>query len=210
MCKIIRITKRTFYLRNYYYERVLEDYKNFFEYFRILKLIEKTNTISKTNTNITLVEGYDFKIIGKNEIVKKYNKPRFISVIDKKNIKINIYFYKIYIGGYRTRLEIHMHKNNLFYYSYTFAESLTSDQKSDIIKILCEKYLSGQFINLSRHIIIDNNQTCVYVEDTLELKIHYLNKNNHIVYYLNSEKNNHIIDKKIKIEKMREELYNEL
>jgi hypothetical protein len=210
MWKKIRISKRTFYLRNYYYERILEDYKDFFEYFRILKLIKKNNIIYKTNTNITLVDGYDFKKIGKNQIVKKYNKPRFIYVIDKQNIKIDIFFYKIYIGGYRTRLEIHLHKNNLFYYNYTFADSLSSSQKLDIIKILCEKYLSGQLIHISNHIIFDNNETNIYVEDTLELKIHYLNTNNHLVKYLNVAKNDQIIDKKIKMEKMREELYNEL
>lgn len=198
-----------YYPRYYYYERLVEHYKDLSEYYRIIAMFE-AKTDLKTNEVITLIEKIKFDEITKRIILKKYRKPQFKYKIQEKYLQIEILFYKIYIGGYRVKLELHMYEHKLFYYNYTFTNNLNNQQRQEIIKIIQEKYLQDILFDASKQNIIDENHTQIHIENSLELKIHYLNTMNNAVQVMNIYKKTQENEKHKNTWKKRAELLKRL
>ena len=199
----------SYYPRYYYYGKLMEHYEDLSEYFRILTLIE-SKTALKTNEIIASTEKQIYNQIKKKEIIKKYKQPQFKYKINKKNLKIEIYLYKMYLGSYRVKLEIHMYENKLFYYNYTFASNINNQQKQEIIKIIQDKYLHDCLLDESKQTIIDENQTILLIENSLELKIHYVNIMDNVIQVMNIYKKHHEEKKYTYAWKKREELIQRL
>lgn len=98
----------------------------------------------------------------------------------------------------------------MFYYNYTFTNSLNNQQYRDIIKIIQEKYLDGLSINISTQSIIDQNKTVLNIENTMELKIHYISTNSNIIQTLSTYKETSANKKMKALEKKQTELRNKL
>ncbi len=205
----LKSNSRSYYPRYYYDEKLMEHYKDLSEYFRIITLIESKTSL-KTNEIIAITEKQIFNPIKKKAIIKKYKQPHFKYKIQKKNLKIEIYLYKMYLGGYRVKLEIHMYENKLFYYNYTFRSNITNQQKQEIIKIIQDKYLQDCLLDESKQNIIDENQTILQIENSLELKIHYMNAMDNVVQVMNIYKKYQEKEKYKNLWKKREELIQRL
>lgn len=203
------LTNKYYSDKYYYYSRLIEHYTDLSEYLRIIDLYKKKE-LSTTNKIITIQEGCLFNQNNKKQILKKFKHPHFKYRIRKNNLDIEIYFYKIIIGGYKVRLEIHLCEEQMFYYNYTFTRNLNNQQLRDIIKIIQEKYLNGLSINICTQSIIDENQTVLDIENTMELKINYICTNSNIIQSLNIY-NETSANKKMKsLEKKQTELRNKL
>ncbi|MGZ2368989.1 hypothetical protein ACXR6G_04325 [Ancylomarina sp. YFZ004] len=203
------LINRYYYSKYYYYSRLIEYYTDLSEYSRIIDLYKKKE-LSTTNKIIAFQEGYLFNQKNKKHILKKFKYPQFKYRIRKNNLDIEIYFYKIIIGGHKVRLEIHLSDNKLFYYNYTFTRNLNNQQLRDIIRIIQEKYLDGLSIDICTQSIIDQNQTVLDIENTMELKIHYIYTNSNIIQSLNIYKETSANKKVKSIEKKLTELRNKL
>ena len=201
--------KYTYYPRYYYYDRLVEHYKDFSTYFKLISLIE-TNDLLKTKKLITIKDKLVCNKITKRTIKKEFKKPQFEYKIQEKNLRIEIYFYKIYLGAYRAKLEIHMNEGRLFYYNYTFTSNLNNLERQEIINIIQEKYLENELFDESKHIIIDTNGTILHIENSLELKIHYINTNDDIVQLLSIYKQQQEKKQYKIVEQKRKELMKKL
>jgi hypothetical protein len=156
-----------------YYEQLTEPYLNFSEYFRIIDLYQQKEFIPSDRI-ITIQEDYPFNRSKSTHVIKKLKHSQFKSRIRKDDLDISIYFYKIMIGGHKVRLEIHLSAQKMFYCNYTFTACLNRKQNQDIIKIIQEKYVKDLPIDISTQNIIDTNHTVVSIENSMELKIHYI------------------------------------
>lgn len=198
---------KSYYSRHSYYTTLTDQYSDFSEYSRIIDLYKKKE-ISKTNKIITIQKDQLFNINNKKNITKKIKDPQFKSKIKKNNLDIEIYFYKIIIGGNKVRLELHLNKKKMFYYNYTFSNYLNNQQYQNIIKIIQEKYLDGLSIDTDRQSIVDQHKTVLNIENTIELKIHYISTSSDIIQTLSTYKES-CANKKLKsIEKNHNELRN--
>jgi len=195
--------------RNYYYEKIIEHYKDLSEYYRIIDLLN-TKKVLNTNTIISIIDNKTLKQVKKKHIIKKYKKPSFKYIVRENDLIFDIYIYKLYIGGHRTKLEIHMTSNKIFYYNFTFTGSINNDQRQDIIKIIEDKYLDGRLINVTNEIIIDANQTILHIDNSLDLKIHYMNVSSDIIDLIKSYKNKYNKERKQILENKRDELIKRL
>lgn len=207
--KKIKNSSSYYYPRYYYYEQLVERYKDLSEYYRIIAMLE-AKTVLKTNEVIAIFEKIIFDKITKKTILKKYGKPQFKYKIQEKYLQIEILFYKINIGGYRVKLELHMYERKLFYYNYTFTNNLNNQQRQEIIKIIQEKYSQDSLFDASKQDIIDENHTQIHIENSLELKIHYLNTMNNAVQVMSIYKKNQENEKHKNTWKKRAELLKRL
>jgi len=103
------------------------------------------------------------KINGDPAIYLDYNKLH----------KSEILCYHKIIGGYKARVELHFHKNNLFFYKYTFPY-LTNTEKQKIISQLKEKYKIGKNIDLESTYVELNNKTRIVIFNDFELQLNYV------------------------------------
>lgn len=186
------------YHKNYYYYGLLtEHYNDFSEYLRVIDMYQKKESVG-TNKTIALQEDFLFNFDNKSQISRKFKNSDFKTRIQKNKLDIKIYFYKIIIGGYKVRLEIHQCHRKMFYCNYTFTSFLNHKQHQEITKIIQEKYLDGLPIDTDTQSIIDTDQTQLVVENGLELKIHYISTNSAPIKALSVHQETHT-NKKVRV-----------
>ena len=98
----------------------------------------------------------------------------------------------------------------MFYYNYTFTNNLNNQQRQEIIKIIQEKYSQDSLFDASKQDIIDEYHTQIHIENSLELKIHYLNTMNNAVQVMSIYKKNQENEKHKNTWKKRAELLKRL
>lgn len=196
---------KCYYNSQYYYGKLIEHYKDFSEYSRIIDLFKKKELLT-SNRIITIQDDSLFNQSNKKRILKKFKGPQFKYRIRKNNLDIEIYFYKIIIGGHKVRVEIHFSESKMFYYNYTFTSYLNNQQHCDIIKIIQEKYLNGLSIDVCVQSVVDQNKTILSVENVMELKIHYICLSSNIIQNLAIYKETSANKKMKSIERNRDDL----
>jgi hypothetical protein len=175
--KILNFLKKdnsiSYYPRKYYYESMIDKYKDLSAYYN-LELVNTKKSLF-TNKAITLIKGQKFNLKRK-QIIENFGKPRVKFRIREQSLIIDILIYKIYLGEYPIRLEIHMNKGNLYYYKYTFIskQTMTSEDKQKIISIIQDKYLQGSQIDIATQNIINKHKKVLQVEDDVNFKIYYM------------------------------------
>jgi hypothetical protein len=196
---------------NYYYQQLVEYYTDFSEYSRITDLYKKKELLA-TDQIISFQEDHLFNQKNKKQILKKirFKQALFKYRIKKNDLNIEIYFYKIKIGGFKVKLEIHFHERKMFYYNYTFTDYSNNQQLRDIIEIIQEKYLDGLPMDIYTQNIIDQDQTVLSIENTMELRIHYISTKSSIIQTLSNYKETSTNMKVKAREKKQNDLKNKL
>jgi hypothetical protein len=168
--------KKSFpYSRSSYYENLLVEHNNGQLYLILMKDLKNTNEI-ETNTEIQFMDNKKINEINKECIIRKYGNPNY-KFINGALSEIEILIYRQKLGSYKTKLELHFFKNNLFLYTYTFSY-LTLKEKNEIIKIIKEKYLERECKDIINYNIVDKNKNIIMLNDGVDFSIKYSRKNN--------------------------------
>lgn len=166
------------YSSTYYYSSVLEKYESVTSYLNIFdKCLSRPNV--KTNQHINFSDKINFGATIKQVKKIKPNPTKSVNV----NNNCHILFYKTKIGNIRTNLELHFFSNKLFFYSYSFSNTIDTDKILDLLK---EKYLSVKSdVNLNFHNITDEFNNYVLVNNEMDLTIKYVALRDETYNYLN-------------------------
>lgn len=184
--RLIR-AKESFYTRDYYYEKLLNKYKSADSYLSLIELQGKQKLI--TNKDIVFSENPDFS---KNEIKyikKRYGRPNYTITNNYDFGKIKIYLYRIYLGDFKVKMELHFFKNDLIMYNYTFSHLHNENEKKDVINLLKEKYHIKKSIDLKQgHTYIkDEKNSIIVLSQDIDFTINYVLNINSKVFRQMSE-----------------------
>lgn len=176
--------------RKNYYRTLRTKYKDGKFYQKIEDRIKKIKII-KTSTEIKLLPKIKLQNTKLNDIIKLYGQPNYI--IDEKEIlNIKILYYKKKIGPHKIKLEFHLYKKHLFFYSYDFSHEKSNN---NIVKLLRSKYIKHFDEDIRKIGIIDQHKNIILVNNTVNLSILYVSGNN-IVF--------HKITKSLKLKETKE------
>ena len=159
-----------YYSRNYYKDKSFAIYNNIESLCKLFSIKDKQQII--TSNKISLHTNISFGSTLR-QIKKKLGKPssyirRSVSALDFK-----IMYYRFYLGGYKTKQEVHLYENNLFYFNYIFSY-LSSSDKESLKKLICKKYLQKDCEILDK-IIVDEFGNSLFITDNVDFTINYLN-----------------------------------
>lgn len=191
---LISFNKSPYYLNRYYKESLLTKYDNclHFESYRKSMVLLKD-----VSTNIDI--GTDLNKSQK-QIRAKHGKPNF--KLNKTYIKNHvILYYKFIIAGYKSKCEFHLHNSKVFYISYSFS-GLDSNEKTDLIRIVSQKYTKDS-LDYNKLKLIDSLGNNLSINDSVELTINYLNPNSEFVFLHNISYNSWL--ENIEYQKKRKE-----
>lgn len=193
------IQNKSYYPRDYYYNKLLNKYNNVESYLSLTRLHDKQALL--TDKVISFSDHHDFKANKKKYFKKKYGKPNYsiVNVFPFGNIKIM--FYRIKIGGLKTKLELHFFQNTLFMYNYTFSYLKNESEKNQIFNVLKEKYMIDKEKNLALDncYIKDKNNTVIVLTNSVDFTINYIHNINSVLY----QQMNDILTREIKRENQK-------
>ncbi|RPH33756.1 MAG: hypothetical protein EHM93_03720 [Bacteroidales bacterium] len=162
--------KGTYFPRNYYYERLFEKYTDATSYLSIVASVQsKQNIVSQRLISFNKNE---FKNTTKQDVYKQYGKPNY-QIKTNKVLKTELFFYRVFIGGHRVKLDLHFYNNSLFFYSYTFSY-LREDEKYQIVNLIEKKYLDEKPFDYNNFVIIDGKQSIINIIDSMDFTINYI------------------------------------
>ncbi len=197
------------YPRRDYFESIFDHYKDLSGYFTLPFTIP--NNAFKTDEAISLISGKNFELT-KKEITQKFGVPRAKFRIRKDNLAINIYIFNLTLGEYPVRLEVHMNRNVLFYFKYSFSATIniTKEDRLFILQIIKEKYLhKGALIKMPQT-IFDKNQTLLQIVDDVNFEISYINLRSAALQELSNHRITHERNNIYQTERRQQELIESL
>jgi hypothetical protein len=152
----------------YFKHNNLFKYKSLETYLNIYySCIEKDKVL--TNTKICFSPDINFGSSIKE--VKKKNPNECTVVENTKDCKILIY--KIKVGGYKFRLEMHFFKNKLVFFNYILR---TSQDKKMILNLITKKYLSPEdtiSLDFSKNTLTDGLRNYIEIDNSVLLSVRY-------------------------------------
>lgn len=161
---------RKYYSRENYYEKLFDKYSDATSYFSLINTIQnKQNIVSK---RLITFNNKKYVNITKQDIFQQYGRPNY-QIVTNKKLKTELIFYRLYIGGHKVKLELHIHNNHLFLFTYIFSY-LKANEKYQIIKLIEKKYLDQQQLDYSNVVIIDNRQSVINITDSINFTINYI------------------------------------
>ena len=168
-----KIWTRCYSYRKNYYRTLRTKYKDGKFYQKIEERIKKIKII-ETSTEIKLLPKIKLQNTKLNDIIKLYGQPYYI--IDETEIlNIKIIYYKKKIGPHKIKLEFHLYKKHLFFYSYDFSHEKSNNK---IVKLLRSKYIKDFYKDIRKIGIIDQHKNIILVNNTVNLSILYISGNN--------------------------------
>lgn len=180
--------------RHYYYGKILSDFNEIGSYITLFEECSNENYL-KTKKEICFSNSLKFGSTAK-DIKKKLHKPHY-HIVGKAPVNTNVFIYKLFLGKHKVRLELHSFEDKLFLFKYTFS-SLTPESKNEVIDILQKKYLSKS-ADFSNQNIVDNFNSCIHIDDSINFSISYLNLNCDFLRYIKqiteTEKNKYFENK---------------
>ena len=197
-------SKSKYYSYSYYRD------KSFFMYNNIESLcgiFDNKNTVIKTEETISLTTKIHFGSNPKS-VKKKLGKPSCYINKSINSLDFNIFFYKMYMGEYKTKHDIHFYEDKLYYFSYVFSYFNHSD-KEFIKKIICKKYLN-QECELNNSTITDKYGNTLFITDNVDFTINYLTGDSEIQKKFNTIQKKTIKNRTKLLEKNQVELLNKL
>ncbi|MBI9053345.1 MAG: hypothetical protein JEY96_05975 [Bacteroidales bacterium] len=163
------------YSQNYYRDRSFYMYNNIESLCNLFVVDKEEIETSKPillNTNLSFGSK-------QNQIKKHLGTPSCYIKKTVNSLEFNIMFYKIYMGGFKTKQEVHLYKNELFYFSYVFSY-LNAPDKEILQKLLCKKYL-GNECELNDKVITDKYGNKIFITENVDFTINYLTGNKKIL-----------------------------
>ena len=168
-----KIWTRCYSFRKNHYRTLRTKYKDGKFYQKIEERIKKIKII-ETSTEIKLLPKIKLQNTKLNDIIKLYGQPNYI--IDETEIlNIKIIYYKKKIGPHKIKLEFHLYKKHLFFYSYDFSHEKSNNK---IVKLLRSKYIKDFYKDIRKIGIIDQHKNIILVNNTVNLSILYISGNN--------------------------------
>lgn len=157
-----------YYSYSYYRDRSFYMYNNLESLCNLFK-IEKQEI--KTDKTIFLHAKIPF---GSNSklVKRKLGKPMCYIKKCINTLEFNILFYKMYLGGYKTKQEAHFFEDKLYYFSYVFSYMNDSDKES-LKKLICKKYLKKE-CDLNNLKIVDKYGSAIFITESVDFTINYL------------------------------------
>ena len=158
-----------YYSKNYYQTKSFAIYHNLES---LTKLFDCSKLeVIETKTPIFLNKNIEF---GSNQktVKKKIGKPSFKFFRTLSSLDFKILLYRMYLGGYKAKQEVHFYEDSLYYFNYIFSYLSTSD-KENIKKLLCKKYLQ-EGCELKGKVIIDKYRNKLYITENVDFTINYL------------------------------------
>lgn len=179
--KILRFNHSAFYPRDYYYDRLVSKYDNpdFF-----CSLIDKEN-LKHIDSAMPIRFSKSIEFGATQEaIVSHLGKP---NLVHKKieNFSYKVLFYRFKIGGHKTKCELHLLDNKLFFYTYVLSY-LTKAEREELSAIMASKYLDDRTVPISEYKVIDEDNNILIVEDSIDFSIAYLSGNPKIYKQISS------------------------
>ena len=162
----------------YYYERLENQYKSDQSYLELTTKLEKKKAI-QTNTSIRLSKKFSNFEASIEEVLSKFGKPIYRLTLTKDIFDVEILFYRLILGKYRTKLELHFHKNKLFAFHYTFSNT-KPQQIKELTSVIKEKYLNNEDIDLNNEYIVDDNGSTLDISQNVNFSITYISTQNKI------------------------------
>lgn len=204
---------KIYHYSNEYYDSPIDKYSSIETYINLA--YNNGKQVLSTTEEISFTDNPNFKKNKKKYLRKKYGKPYFKVVNNFQFGKITVLFYRIVLGFYKARLELHFYQNSLIMYNYTFLylnnENENKQEKNHILEILKEKYKLHNDIVPNECYIKDRKNTIIVFNNNVNLSLNY-------VGYVDSDIHNQmksLIDrddnlKKTKTEKSNQELLKKL
>jgi len=150
-----------------YYENILEQYIELENYINIFSTKIDLRSLP---TDINILPD----LLGKNvkDIIRTKGNPEY--AFQEKDI--SIFVYKRNINGLDNRCKIHFYKNKVFLVNQNYP-SINEQEKIYVIKAVEHKYLNANNLNfdIRNYKIIDNNNSIIFIDDFMGLKISYFN-----------------------------------
>ena len=202
--------KKRYCFRESYYTRLQENYRDISSYYELAHAKSKNKRV--TDRQISLSRSLKVDGITPKYITRKTGKPNYRISNNLSIGKVLILFYKIYLGDYKAKLELHFYKKKLFFYCYTFSD-LKDEDKDKIIDLLKEKYLSHEKLQLNtkQDYIVDCRRNTITFHNDFDLSIKYVcNKDSEFFNILNGHAQYESITESRKTNKKINELYKNL
>lgn len=189
-------TKSKSYYQNYNLSRYksLETYLNIYH-----NCIEKKEVI--TDTEICFSPNIKF---GSTIQDVKRDNPHGCNVLESTE-DITILFYRIKVGNYKFRLEMHFFKNKLVFFNYIYR---SSQSRKMILNVFTKKYLNSKDIKLldtSKIYLTDGLRNHLEIDNSVFLSVHYFTFKYGFFDYLNKMNKNHRM-RKVKVQESDESL----
>ncbi|WP_426672087.1 hypothetical protein ACPPVU_12730 [Mucilaginibacter sp. McL0603] len=150
-----------------YYENILEQYIELENY---INIFSNKIDLRSLPTDINILPD----LLGKNvkDIIRTKGNPEY--AFQEKDI--SIFVYKRNINGLDNRSKIHFYKNKVFLVNHSYP-SINEQEKIYVIKAVEHKYLNANNLNfdIRNCKIIDNNNSIIFIDDLMGLKISYFN-----------------------------------
>jgi len=187
----------------YYHDFSLGKYTTLDYYHNLITEVQsKLNIISQQTIKFN---DSGFENVTKKDIFRQYGKPNYY-VKSKYILKTELFYYRIRIGGHKVKLELHLHNNHLFFYSYTFPY-LKEDEKYQIVNLIEKKYLNENPFDYNSSVLIDGQQSIVNIVDSVNFTINYICYNASDLF---KNIDNIIIGKTLSLDKIQKQVTDEL
>lgn len=168
------LLKKNYYPRSYYSDKILSKYNKISVYY---ELVDRLNHRAKaTATQPIGLLGIDTK--------EPYTYRNISSILGRPHCKVNnnleglqlkTMLYKTFIGGFKTKCEMHFCNDELFYFNYQFS-NLNSQEKQNIVEALGRKYLGVNCVDIFKQNIVDSEASVISINDTITLTLDYFYK----------------------------------
>lgn len=167
----------------YYYERLLEKSKDLSIYTGLLEHIKRKKS-KASNKSIGFSKNISFGDVSKKYILKRFGQPKY-KFFNLSLLNVNVFFYRIMLGGHKVKFELHFYKDKLFHYSYTFSY-LNKVSKKQIIEMLEKKYINGEHLDFKEDYIHDMNDSTISFSGNHDFTINYIN-NIYSIFFENAQ-----------------------
>lgn len=162
---IIEFSSENYFKSRAYYENILQQYIKADNYINIF--LKKTD-LRSLHTDIDILP----YLLGKSikNIIRIKGNPEYVF----KEKDISIFVYKRKINGIKDRCKIHFYKNKVFFVNHNYP-SINEKDKTYVIQAVEHKYLNANDFNIDipNCKIIDNNNSMIFIDDLVGLKISY-------------------------------------
>jgi hypothetical protein len=186
--------------KGYYLNYNLERYKSLETYLNLYhNCIEKKEVI--TDTEICFSPNIKF---GSTIQDVERDNPHGCTVL-KSTEDITILFYRIKVGSYKFRLEMHFFKNKLVFFMYIYR---SSQGRKMILNLFTKKYLKSKDIKLldtSKIYLTDGLRNHLEIDNSAFLSVHYFTFKYGFFDYLKEMNRNHRM-RKVKVQESNESL----
>jgi len=204
--KIAKVKR--YYLSDYHYRELLNKYNDILIYYNLIKEIPNKNP-KYTSETIKVLDNTSLENITQKKVKGKFGEPNWMINYKQYSYNITIIFYRIILGGYKTKLEFHFVNNELFFYNYHFSYLNDSDRHK-LLKILEKKYLNNNTFKWKNDFIVDKENSIITLENSINFKINYIVQNkdffNQIKKIVLQQKLKNNLKKKIKNKELLEKL----